>query len=78
MCYYGYMTMKNTFLVIDTETGGLSCEKNSILSIAGVIWEPRGEISKLFDFYIKEPVMNVEERALKINKIDLKHVYFIG
>ena len=74
MCYHRYMTMKNTFLVIDTETGGLNCDKNSILSIAGVIWQPRGEISKLFDFYIKEPVMNVEERALKINKIDLKDV----
>ena len=70
--------MKNTFLVIDTETGGLNCDKNSILSIAGVIWEPRGEISKLFDLYIKEPVMNVEERALKVNKIDLKDVYERG
>ena len=78
MCYYGYMTMKNTLLVVDTETGGLSCKKNSILSIAGVIWEPRGEISKLFDFYIKEPVMNVEEKALKINKIDLDDVYNRG
>ena len=78
MCYHRYMTMKNTFLVIDTETGGLSCKKNSILSIAGVIWKPRGEISKLFDFYIKEPVMNVEERALKANIIDLKDVYDRG
>ena len=72
------MTMRNTFLVIDTETGGLSCEKNSILSIAGVVWQPRGEINKLFDIYIKEPVMNVEEKALKINKIDLEHVYEHG
>ena len=78
VCYYGCMTMKDTFLVIDTETGGLSCKKNSILSIAGVIWKPRGEITKLFDFYIKEPVMNVEERALKVNKIDLKDVYDRG
>ena len=70
------MTMKNTFLVIDTETGGLSCKKNSILSIAGVIWQPRGEISKLFDFYIKEPVMNVEERALKVNKINMNEVKY--
>ena len=71
MCYHWYMTMKNTFLVVDTETGGLSCKKNSILSIAGVVWQPRGEITKLFDLYIKEPELNVEERALKINKIDL-------
>ena len=78
VCYHRYMTMKNTFLVIDTETGGLSCEKNSILSFAGVVWEPRGEITKLFDIFIKEPVMNVEERALKINKIDLGHVYETG
>ena len=61
------MTMKNTLLVVDTETGGLNCKKNSILSMAGVIWKPRGEISKLFDFYIKEPELNVEERALKVN-----------
>ena len=71
MCYHWYMTMKNTFLVVDTETGGLSCKKNSILSIAGVVWQPRGEITKLFDLYIKEPELNVEEKALKINKIDL-------
>jgi len=71
VCYHWYMTMKNTFLVVDTETGGLSCKKNSILSIAGVVWQPRGEITKLFDLYIKEPELNVEERALKINKIDL-------
>ncbi len=58
------MTMKNTFLVVDTETGGLSCKKNSILSIAGVIWQPRGEISKLFDFYIKEPVMTVKKMTV--------------
>ena len=66
--------MKNTFLVIDTETGGLNCKKNSILSIAGVVWQPRGGITKLFDLYIKEPDMNVEEKALKINKIDLNVV----
>jgi len=71
VCYHWYMTMKNTFLVVDTETGGLNCKKNSILSIAGVVWQPRGEITKLFNLYIKEPELNVEERALKINKIDL-------
>ena len=65
------MTMKNTFLVVDTETGGLNCEKSSILSIAGVVWQPRGEITKLFDLYIKEPELIVEEKALKVNKIDL-------
>ena len=70
--------MKNTLLVVDTETGGLNCKKNSILSMAGVIWKPRGEISKLFDFYIKEPELNVEERALKINKIDLNMINEVG
>ena len=72
------MTMKNTFLVVDTETGGLSCTKNSILSFAGVIWQPRGEITKLFDVYIKEKDINVEERALKINKIDLNMINEVG
>jgi DNA polymerase-3 subunit epsilon len=72
------MTMKNTFLVIDTETGGLNPEINSILSIAGVVWTPRGEISKLFDLYVQEPTLNVEDQALKVNNINLEDVYKHG
>ena len=37
------MSKKQNFLVVDTETGGLSCDEHSILSFAGVVgdrdWE---------------------------------------
>ena len=68
--------MKNKkYLVIDTETGGLDPEKNSILSIAGVLWEPGKTIEPIFDFYVKEHFINVEEAALKVNKIDMNKVH---
>ena len=67
--------IKNTqFLVVDTETGGFDPEKNSILSIAGVIWEPRTKIKKVFDIYIKDDQGSIEDAALKVNKIDLNVV----
>jgi len=69
------MTKNQTFLVVDTETGGLNCEKHSILSIAGVIWEPRSKVEPIFDLYIKEHFINVVPQALKVNKIDLNKVY---
>jgi DNA polymerase III epsilon subunit-like protein len=67
--------MKNKkFLVVDTETGGLDCDNHSILSIAGVFWEPRKEVHKLFDFYVKEESISYVDKALEINKIDLNKV----
>ena len=38
------MSLQNTFLVIDTETGGLDPGYHSLLSIAGVLWTPGKEI----------------------------------
>ena len=68
--------MKNKkYLVIDTETGGLNPEKNSILSIAGVLWEPGKTVEPVFDLYVKEHFINVEEAALKVNKIDMNKVH---
>ena len=68
--------MKNKkYLVIDTETGGLDPEKNSILSIAGVLWEPGKTVEPVFDLYVKEHIINVEEAALKVNKIDMNKVH---
>ena len=31
---------KQKFLVVDTETGGLSCDEHSLLSFAGIAWTP--------------------------------------
>jgi len=68
--------MKNKkYLVIDTETGGLNPEKNSILSIAGVLWEPGKTVEPVFDLYVKEHFINAEEAALKVNKIDMNKVH---
>jgi DNA polymerase III epsilon subunit-like protein len=68
--------MKNKkYLVIDTETGGLDPEKNSILSIAGVLWEPGKTIEPVFDMYVKEHFIDVEPAALKVNKIDMNKVH---
>jgi DNA polymerase-3 subunit epsilon len=68
--------MKNKkYLVIDTETGGLNPEKNSILSIAGVLWEPGKTVEPVFDMYVKEHFINVEPAALKVNKIDMNKIY---
>jgi len=72
------MKNNNHFLVVDTETGGLDPEKNSILSIAGVLWEPKTKINKVFDLYIKEDDINVEEAALKVNKINLAMINEVG
>jgi len=68
------MSKKQKFLVVDTETGGLDCENHSLLSIAGISWEPNGEVIPVFDLYVKEDEMNVLDKALKINKIDLNEV----
>jgi DNA polymerase-3 subunit epsilon len=65
------MKIKGPFLVVDTETGGLNSDTTSILSIAGVVWEPQKKIKPLFDFYICEDEIITEERALQVNKIDL-------
>ena len=68
------MKNKQRFLVVDTETGGLDPEQHSILSIAGVLWEPNGEIETLFNFYVNEPELSYVSRAMEVNKIDINDV----
>jgi DNA polymerase III epsilon subunit-like protein len=68
------MSKKQKFLVVDTETGGLDCENHSLLSIAGISWEPNGEVKPVFDLYVKENEIYAIDKALKINKIDLNEV----
>ena len=69
------MKKNQKYLVIDTETGGLCAVKNSILSIAGVLWEPGKTIEPIFDLYIKEHFISVEEKALQVNKMDMNKVF---
>lgn len=64
-------------LVIDTETGGLDPARHSLLSWAGVVWT-NGEIVDSIDFYVSERHIQVEPRAMEINKLDLSEVDFFG
>ncbi len=57
---------------MDTETGGLDPNKHSILSLGGVVLGEDLRIIDEFEVYIKEDEIVAEQRALDINKIDLK------
>ena len=72
------MSKKQNFLVVDTETGGLSCDEHSILSFAGVAWSVDGEPVKCFDLYIKEDDIKYIPKALEINKIKLDELKQVG
>ena len=65
---------KQKYLVVDTETGGLSCDEHSLLSFAGIAWTPGEEPTPAFDIYVKEDDINTIPKALEINKIDLNEV----
>ena len=60
-------------LIFDTETGGLSPVKHSLLSLGAVIWQD-GNIIGEFSVDIAERKISVESAAMAINRIDLtKH-----
>ncbi len=58
-------------IFIDTETGGLTPDKASLLSIGVVIWE-QGTISASTEILVKEDNIIASEEALAITKIDLE------
>lgn len=57
-------------LFIDTETGGLDPSKNSLLSIALVIWKNFEAIDSK-EILINDGILNVTPEAMKVNGIDL-------
>lgn len=58
---------------IDTETGGLDPNQNSLLSIALVIWQEYKIIDST-EILIDDGILNVSKKALEINRINLdKH-----
>lgn len=57
-------------LFIDTETGGLDPNQNSLLSIALVIWQ-EFQIIDSTEILIDDGVLNVSKKALEINRINL-------
>jgi len=58
-------------LFVDTETGGLDSNKNSLLSMAFVVWQ-EFEIIGTKEILINDGVLDVTEVALKINGINIE------
>jgi DNA polymerase III subunit epsilon len=63
--------MQDRLLFIDIETGGLDPNKNSLLSLALVVWEDMKIIDSQ-EFLINDGILSVTEEALSINKIDIE------
>lgn len=61
--------MKQNYLLIDTETSGLSASKNAITQIAALIFNEQYEKLFDFDFYIAPYDRVYEEKALLYSKI---------
>ena len=57
-------------LFIDTETGGIDPASHSLLSLALVVWKEL-EVRASIEILVNDGVLNITERALEINGIDL-------
>jgi DNA polymerase III epsilon subunit-like protein len=57
-------------LFIDTETGGIDPASNSLLSLALVVWK-ENKAQAALEILINDGLLNVTEKALAINGIDL-------
>lgn len=65
---------RQSYIVLDVETGGLDPDKHSILEISGILWEPGRKIQPAFDCYVKEENIITVPRAMEVNQIDLNKV----
>jgi DNA polymerase III epsilon subunit-like protein len=57
-------------LFIDTETGGIDPASHSLLSLALVVWKEL-EVRASIEILVNDGVLNITEKALEINGIDL-------
>jgi len=64
-------------LVIDTETGGLDPLRDSILSIGAVVWDD-GRLGDSFEVYVLEPTLQIDNKAMEVNRISLPWLYQHG
>jgi len=65
---------KQSYIVLDVETGGLDPNTHSILEISGILWEPGNKIQPVFDCYVKEENIVTVPRAMEVNQINLDKV----
>lgn len=59
----------NTLLVIDTETGGLDPDHDSLVSLAAVLWQD-GKIKAETQIFVNEPKARIGAEALAVHGID--------
>lgn len=64
-------------LVIDTETGGLDPSIHSILSVGAIVWED-GKLGDSFEVYVLEPNLQVDNKAMEVNRISLPWLHQHG
>lgn len=69
---------KQSYIVLDVETGGLNPKEHSILEISGILWKPGKVIKPIFDTYICEENISCIPKAMEINQIDLNKVKQLG
>ncbi|WCK57265.1 3'-5' exonuclease (plasmid) [Aneurinibacillus sp. Ricciae_BoGa-3] len=62
--------IKETLIVVDTETGGLDPKRDSLLTVAFVVLDGTRVIAKQ-EWKIKHPTYHVTAKALEVNGIDL-------
>jgi DNA polymerase-3 subunit epsilon len=60
----------NKILFVDTETGGINPDKDSLLSIGLVLWED-GSIKDSKEIFIKHEEYFIVDRAKRINRIEI-------
>lgn len=65
--------MTQKIFIIDTETGGFKPERNSILSLGGVVWDD-GRVLGEIDFLIAEAELDVVPEAMAVNRLSLDEV----
>jgi DNA polymerase III subunit epsilon len=61
----------DSILFIDTETGGIQPGKNSLLSLALVVWK-ESKIGASTEILINDGVLDITEKALEVNGIDME------
>lgn len=62
-----------TFLVIDTETGGLDPYCESLLTVSLVAWS-RERVGPAIDLFVSEPDLVTTTESMGINRIDLSRI----
>jgi DNA polymerase III epsilon subunit-like protein len=64
-------------LVVDTETGGLDPNVQSILSVGACVWND-GAIEDTLNIWVAEPEIVADPKALSVNGIDLEWLKLNG